>query len=213
MTKDKCGIYQILCSVSGKSYVGSSRRIYRRWHEHRRNLRKGDHRSPRLQRAWSKHGEAAFAFSVLEECTIDELFAREQVYLDLKKRDYNSMSRVRVITPEMRAKITAAIRLRAARITHCPHGHEYTAENKAVGKKGEPLCRECARIRTRAALAAETPEEKADRLRKNREYHQRHREHRLIMQRNYVARTKDKKRAYDIAYRPIKNARRRRKAA
>lgn len=41
-------------------------------------------------------------------------------------------------------------RLRASRaITHCPHGHQYTAENTATGSRGERRCRECNRIRNR----------------------------------------------------------------
>jgi hypothetical protein len=36
------------------------------------------------------------------------------------------------------------------RLTHCPHGHEYTPENIHIGKKGERYCRACLRERKRA---------------------------------------------------------------
>jgi hypothetical protein len=38
----------------------------------------------------------------------------------------------------------------AATITHCPHGHEYTAENTAHYGSGR-VCRTCTRARSRAA--------------------------------------------------------------
>ena len=31
--------------------------------------------------------------------------------------------------------------------THCPKGHEYTADNTYVNKRGAPACRECSRLR------------------------------------------------------------------
>lgn len=214
MSNDKCGIYQITCTVSGKSYVGSSRRIYRRWNEHSYLLRRGLHKSPRLQQAWNKHGEANFAFSVLEECAVNELFAREQHWIDLKKRDYNSMPRVRVITAEMKAKMKASRAARALLITHCPHGHEYTPENSYFGKRpNDKRCRACANERTSSIYAAETPEQTVERLRRGREYHQANIVARRAKQREYAARTKEVKRLYDIAYRPIKNAARRARAA
>lgn len=199
MSQDKCGIYEIQCRVSGKSYVGSSKSIYSRWSAHRRDLRKKTHASPRLQRAWNKHGEENFSFSILEECSQDQLFTREQFHIDAKTRDYNSMQRVRVVTPEMRRKMTATLAAHAAAITHCPSGHEYTPENtKHMRNKWRTRqCRECARIRTRNALEVETPEQAADRLRKCNEYHTRNREHRLKLQREYTVRTKEQKQAYD----------------
>lgn len=163
---DKIGIYEIRCAVSGKSYVGSSKRIYRRWADHRRDLRKGSHTSPRLQRAWNKHGEENFAFLILEECGRDELFVREQFHIDAKKRDYNSMQRVQVFTKEMRAKARASLLALYAGITHCPAGHEYTPENTSFmrNEARTRLCKTCARERVRAAIAAETPEQARRRL-------------------------------------------------
>lgn len=214
MGNEKCGIYQILCVVSGKSYVGSSKQISVRWRQHRGRLRKGLHTSPRLQQAWTKHGEDKFVFSVLEECAVEALFVREQHWIDLKKRDYNSMPIVRVITPEMRSKMRLAQKAAAAARTHCPKGHEYTPENVYMGKKlGDKRCKACNRERVAAIYAAETPEQTAARLAKGLEYHVRNRDKRLEQQRQYTARTKEQKRQYDIAYRPIKNARRRSDAA
>jgi group I intron endonuclease len=155
----KCGVYQIRCRVSGKLYVGSSVRIHQRWAEHRRHLRLGRHASPRLQRAWNKHGEENFAFSILEECARDVIYAREQHHIDLLNPDYNSMRIVTVISREMRSKMNAAIRARANQITQCPHGHEYTAENTYMNGN-KRICRECNQIRSARLIANETPEQR-----------------------------------------------------
>jgi len=210
MSLHKCGVYQIQCVVSGKRYIGSSKRIAKRWYEHRRALRAGVHTSPRLQRAWHKHGEQNFVFSVLEECLALDLLVREQFHIDVVRPDYNSMPRVRVVTAEMRAKMNAAMAVIAAARTHCPHGHEYTEANSYLSKKdGKRICRACNRARVAAIYAAETPEQTAERLRKGMErYYANHAERRAKAN-EYSARTRDQKRAYDVAYRPIKNERRR----
>lgn len=59
------GIYRILNTVNGKSYVGKSTSIQARWATHRRTLRLGQHHSEHLQRAWDKYGEASFHFEIL----------------------------------------------------------------------------------------------------------------------------------------------------
>jgi hypothetical protein len=49
------------------------------------------------------------------------------------------------------------IRQRAARITHCPHGHEYTPENTRVNYQGR-FCRACGRARAAEKQAREVAE-------------------------------------------------------
>jgi group I intron endonuclease len=206
---DRCGIYQIRCAISGKSYVGSSCRIEARWHTHRRQLRKKEHRSPRLQQAWNKHGEAAFDFSVLEECAREDLFKREQFHIDQTKRDYNSMPIVRVITKEMHAKMCAAQRLLAEKRTHCPHGHEYTPENSYYGKRSnDKRCNQCNRERVAKRLDAETPEQREARRVAVGKCYLANREKYRALQKLYADRTKEQKRLYDIAYRDRKKAER-----
>jgi group I intron endonuclease len=86
------GIYQIVCTANEKAYVGSAVDIRRRWNYHRERLRKGNHDNERLQHAWDKYGEAAFAFSVLETCEVPELIGREQALLDGGKFAFNMAS-------------------------------------------------------------------------------------------------------------------------
>lgn len=197
MSNEKCGIYRIQNRLTLKSYVGSSYRIYRRWYEHRNKLRKGTHKSPRLQQAWNKHGEMNFVFSILEECARGDLFTREQFHIDAIKPDYNSMPQVRIITPEMRAKMNAANAL--TKRTHCPRGHEYSEANSYFNGSGDKICRACNKERQRERLAKETPEQTAARLAKCREYQMRIREKRLARQKLYTAAHKAEKQAYDRA--------------
>lgn len=76
------GIYQIN-GPTGKFYVGSAAHIPRRWIEHKRDLRKGDHANAKLQCAWNKHGELAFTIQILEVVTdVHRLIEREQHWLD-----------------------------------------------------------------------------------------------------------------------------------
>ncbi len=76
------GIYKITCIKNGRIYIGSSINVQRRWLEHKRELNKKDHHNIHLQRAWNKYGAQHFIFQVIEYCGQDELFNREQYWLD-----------------------------------------------------------------------------------------------------------------------------------
>jgi len=70
--------------VNGKSYVGSSVNIKRRWYDHRSSLNRGAHENPHLQNSWNKYGAESFYFGVLE--FVDNkrtLISREQYWIDL----------------------------------------------------------------------------------------------------------------------------------
>ena len=87
------GIYAIKNSTNGRSYVGSSNNLLRRWTEHRKRLRAKRHDCPALQNAWNKYGEAAFTFTVVQELPgADDplLLSREQFYLDTTPNLYNA---------------------------------------------------------------------------------------------------------------------------
>jgi group I intron endonuclease len=84
-----CGIYMIVNSVSGKQYVGSALDMQKRSYKHFSYLRRGRHPNKRLQDAFTKHGEVAFEWHVLEECSRDALLEREQHWIDTLKPNYN----------------------------------------------------------------------------------------------------------------------------
>jgi group I intron endonuclease len=84
------GIYQIRNIINGKCYIGSSINIQERWGAHKRTLRKNQHYNKYLQRAWNKHGEGCFEFTVLETCFYFALIFREQYYINILKPEYNN---------------------------------------------------------------------------------------------------------------------------
>lgn len=80
---NQSGIYQIICKVNNKVYIGSSSNIKYRFRMHKQFLRSNDkHENTLLRRAWNKYGESNFEFEVLEYCSKEELLDREQLYLD-----------------------------------------------------------------------------------------------------------------------------------
>ena len=83
------GIYQIRNTINNKIYIGSSIDIFRRWKEHKSDLRGNYHRNIYLQRSWNKYGKDAFAFKILEIVNEDDLISVEQQYLDERNPDYN----------------------------------------------------------------------------------------------------------------------------
>ena len=85
----KAGIYEIVNTVNGKRYIGSAVDFLARWALHRHDLRKGKHHSRRLQNAWNKYGEEAFAFRRLIVCAPVGLLAFEQRAIDALHPDYN----------------------------------------------------------------------------------------------------------------------------
>jgi group I intron endonuclease len=112
-------IYAIRNSVNGFQYVGSAVNRTKRWEEHRRLLRAGRHENSRLQNAWTKYGEASFAFLILERVAdLAGLIAREQFWIDETRAadrgfGYNicptAGSRLGTMhTPATRARMSAA---------------------------------------------------------------------------------------------------------
>lgn len=85
----KCGIYEFFNLENGKRYVGSSINIYNRLHEHVHNLKNNKAHNKHLQASWNKYGEDNFIYNVLEFCSEDLQFEREQYYIDLIHPEYN----------------------------------------------------------------------------------------------------------------------------
>jgi hypothetical protein len=104
------GIY-LISTPRGNKYIGSSNNIYRRWSEHRRNLRRGSHHSARLQAAWEKHA-GELRFEIICECSIDLLEEMEQKYIHEMKASLNTTNYVNNVwcNPETRKKLTAVHR-------------------------------------------------------------------------------------------------------
>lgn len=83
-----CGIYCIENVTNNKKYIGLSRDIYRRWNEHKSELRNNNHVNIYLQRAWNINGEESFKFRIIELCDPAVICDRERYYI----QKYNTLS-------------------------------------------------------------------------------------------------------------------------
>jgi len=76
------GVYKITNLINNKCYVGSSINVKGRFTQHKNQLKKNKHHSIKLQRAYDKYGIENFTYTILEECSINEILIREQYYID-----------------------------------------------------------------------------------------------------------------------------------
>lgn len=81
IARELSGIYAIECAASKSAYIGSSRNIYKRFHQHRCALRAGRHRNEHLGSEYCKYGEASFTFSILELCPTEQLIDAENRWM------------------------------------------------------------------------------------------------------------------------------------
>lgn len=86
--ENKSGIY-IIESPSGGCYIGSAMDMEQRRRLHRNMLRRGDHHSRALQRAWWKYGEDSMRWRPLLICSIENLIFYEQRAIDRIRPRYN----------------------------------------------------------------------------------------------------------------------------
>lgn len=87
-TYKKIGIYIIHCHLSMKVYVGSSINITNRQWDHKTRLKAKKHPNNHLQSAYNLYGGTAFSYSILEECTKEQLVERESYWI----RFYDSVN-------------------------------------------------------------------------------------------------------------------------
>lgn len=76
------GIYCIYNIITHKYYIGSTNDFVDRRTTHFCLLHRGIHPNRYLQASFRKHGRKAFAFLIIEHCTLDSLIEKEQQYLD-----------------------------------------------------------------------------------------------------------------------------------
>jgi len=83
------GIYKITRIDTGKSYIGQSNDIQRRFKEHQT---KGEASRIPVDIAIKKYGINAFTYEIVEECSIEQLNEKEKYYIeyyDTKNNGYN----------------------------------------------------------------------------------------------------------------------------
>ena len=71
----------IRCKINGKSYVGQSKNISRRWKQHRWELNGGYHANKGLQDDWNAYGEDNFEFKVIQKCNKENLDDLEIIHI------------------------------------------------------------------------------------------------------------------------------------
>lgn len=90
-----CGIYKIENSINKKVYIGQSLDIKKRWREHKSaafNVNSKDYNMV-IYKAIRKYGLENFQFSILEECSREDLNARECYWIEYYnsyKKGYNA---------------------------------------------------------------------------------------------------------------------------
>lgn len=130
MASSRSGVYVIRHVASGRRYVGSAVNIGKRWKEHLRGLSTGKHHSRFLQRAWDKHGQAAFAFEVALYCDRGNLLMYEQALIDFYKPEFNSAP---TAGSQLGFKMSDAAKAKmsvAAKRTRNFTGHRHSEESK-----------------------------------------------------------------------------------
>jgi group I intron endonuclease len=161
------GIYAIVRVETGESYIGSSSNIGNRLNCHRSYLRRGVHKTPRLQAAWTEHGESAFSYVLIER--VDDLSVlgkREQYWLDesecwIPGIGYNRSPACTgagwQYKPESVARLSAALTGKKKSPEHCAamSARVYTPEQQAgyrermaaVGRAGKGVPKKAAHRR------------------------------------------------------------------
>lgn len=78
-----CGIYKIVNTQNGKTYVGQSVDILKRWQSHKWESEEPKDRSYKciIHDAFRKYGIDKFEFSILEECSVEMLDEREKHWI------------------------------------------------------------------------------------------------------------------------------------
>lgn len=80
--KIKSGVYVITNSIDSRIYIGSSKDLKKRYCYHKSDLIKKKHINRHLQYFVNKYGIETLDFILLDECSVEELFIVEQIYLD-----------------------------------------------------------------------------------------------------------------------------------
>lgn len=145
-------VYRIRNTVNEKVYVGSAVNSRKRWLRHKYYLNKGTHYNRRLQAAWTKHGEPAFIFEIIEAVEREEdLDSREQVYLDAALASSLAYNICRTAGSMLGVTFTAATRAKmSARMLGNTRRRDYCAKVPVAERRPPPRSAE---TRARLSLA------------------------------------------------------------
>lgn len=102
-------IYEIRNTITNDIYIGSSVDFKNRKTRHLRDLKRGDHHSIILQRAYNKYDKKNFEFKILKNCSREQLEFYENHFLTTLEPKYNICKIAykttgRIVTEETREK-------------------------------------------------------------------------------------------------------------
>lgn len=83
-------VYKIVNTVTGDSYVGSSRDVMKRWASHREPSRWKKHPNIPLYHDFQKYGQDKFRFQILAPVEPEYLKQVEQEFIEMLKPTYNN---------------------------------------------------------------------------------------------------------------------------
>lgn len=88
-----CGIYCIKNKINSKVYIGKSKNIYRRIHQHLYDLKnkRVKNENSHFLNAWYKYGKENFEYFVLEELELNDSICKDRELYWITK--YNSINR------------------------------------------------------------------------------------------------------------------------
>ena len=81
------GVYKITNNITGDFYIGSSKNIKKRWHQHKNPAFWKQHPNIKLYKDMAQYGRDNFTIEVIEET--DSLKEKEQYWVDQLKPSYN----------------------------------------------------------------------------------------------------------------------------
>lgn len=82
------GIYKFTNKLTGKSYIGQSRNIHKRYIQHKNRYKDGRIENSYFHSMLRRFGFDGFEFEVLEECPVDELNQKEIFYISKYNTQY-----------------------------------------------------------------------------------------------------------------------------
>jgi group I intron endonuclease len=109
-------IYRITHVPSGRSYVGKSTNVKVRWHNIKAGLNYSAYRNKQMQEDWTRDGESAFKWEILEEFDPKDANAaceRERQLIEVGPLSYNKLrqfGKPSLWTPERRSEHGAKYR-------------------------------------------------------------------------------------------------------
>lgn len=132
---NKIGIYKIVNITDGRKYVGKSINVFGRWRQHKSDLRRGIHINNYLQNAWNKFGESNFIFELVEECSEESLFAREEFWIHSLNALYSELGYNLSSGGEGCGRLCAETKERLRNKALLQHRNRSEEEKRAIGKK------------------------------------------------------------------------------